>query len=127
MAEKFEYKYVAPTQKERKEIDSIRRQYLSKGKEENKIDRLRYLDNKVKSMSTIAGLTPGVIGTLIFGLGLTFVLEWNQMAIGIILMLVGIVPIIFAYYIYKFILNKMKAKYGQEIIDLSNELLSEEE
>ena len=30
MSEKFEYKYSAPTQRERKEVDSIRSQYLPK-------------------------------------------------------------------------------------------------
>ena len=127
MSEKFEYKYSAPTQKERKEIDSIRSQYLAKSKEESKLDRLRYLDSKVKSYSTIVGLTLGIIGTLVFGLGLTFILEWDMFTRGAILMLVGVGPIIIAYYAYKFVLNKMKAKYGEEIIELSNELLSEDE
>ena len=51
MSKKFEYKYTAPTMEERKEIDSIRRQYLPTDKSMTKMDRLRYLDRKVKGVS----------------------------------------------------------------------------
>lgn len=127
MAEKFEYKYSAPTKDERKEINNIRNQYLPKSLEENKLDRLRNLDFKVKSVPTTISLSIGIIGLLVFGLGLTFVLEWNDFIVGIVIMIIGVIPISLAYYINKFILNKMKNKYGQEIIRLSDELLSEEE
>lgn len=127
MAEKFEYKYSAPTKDERKEINNIRNQYLPKSLEENKLDRLRNLDFKVKSVPTMISLSIGIIGLLVFGLGLTFVLEWNDFIVGIVIMIIGVIPISLAYYINKFILNKMKNKYGQEIIRLSDELLSEEE
>ena len=43
MNEKFEYKYEAPTLEERKEIDSIRQQYLPKNKTVSKMERLREL------------------------------------------------------------------------------------
>lgn len=127
MAEKFEYKYSAPTKDERKEINNIRNQYLPKSEEENKLDRLRALDFKVKSVPTTVSLSIGVIGLLVFGLGLTFVLEWNNFIVGVIIMIVGAFPIGLANYTHKFILNKMKNKYKEEIIRLSDELLSEEE
>lgn len=128
MSEKFEYKYEAPTIEERKEIDSIRRAYLPEDQSMSRIDRLRYLDNKVKSIPMIFGLSFGVIGVLLFGTGLTFFLEWtNMFVIGIPFSLIGTVLMLLAYPIYKKVLNNLKNKYGKQIIDLSNELLNESE
>lgn len=127
MAEKFEYKYSAPTKDEKKEINNIRSQYLPKNNVETKLDRLRHLDQKVKSLPTIVSLSLGTIGILVFGLGLTFVLEWDNFLIGVLVMLVGIIPISIAYFIHKVIYNKLKNKYGEEIIRLSDELLEEEQ
>lgn len=127
MADKFEYKYSAPTQEERKEIDSIRTKYLPQQKTDSKLDRLRKLDQKVKSISESVGISLGVIGLLLFGTGMCFFLEWtNIWYIGIPFSIVGIVIISITYYIYKITLNKLKNKYKEEIIELSNELLSEE-
>lgn len=67
----------------------------------------------------------GIIGTLIFGLGLTCALEWNKMLFCIILSIIGIVLAIFAYPMYNYILRKNKSKYGEEIVRLSNKLLGE--
>lgn len=126
MAEKFEYKYSAPTKEERKEIDSILSQYVPKDEKENKMDRLRYLDNKVKTIPTIWALSIGLIGILIFGLGLTCILEWNSITIGIVLMVIGSIIMIPAYFIHNLVKDKLKAKYSKEIISLSEELLNQE-
>lgn len=126
MSEKFEYKYSAPTMKEREEIDSIRKQYLPKDKSMTKIERLRYLDNKVKSIPVIVSLCLGVVGLLFFGLGMTFFLEWvNLWFLGIPCGLIGISLMIPAYPMYCKLLKKYKEMYGEEIIKLSNELLNE--
>lgn len=125
MGEKFEYKYSAPTQKERKEIDSIRSQYLPKEEIMTNIDRIKELDKKVKNPPMIVSLSFGVVGTLIFGLGLTCVLEWSIILLGIILMAVGGVVLGVAYPIYNKLLNKLKKKYGPKIIELSNQILNE--
>lgn len=124
MAEKFEYKYRAITQEERQEVDSIRRQYLPQEETNDKMSRLKELDNKVKRTPLIFSLTFGIIGTLIFGLGMAFVLEWKEILIGIIIALCGIIILSLAYPIYKLITKSMKKKYAQQIIDLSNELLN---
>ena len=125
MNNQFNFKYVAPTEEERKEIDSIRRQYAPQEHTESKIERLRRLDALVKSTATIWSLVLGVIGTLIFGLGLTMILEWSIWFWGIILMVIGSVPIALAYPVYKSVLKKYKNRYGEEILRLSEELLNE--
>lgn len=125
MNNQFNFKYVAPTEEERKEIDSIRRQYLPKEHVENKIERLRRLDALVKNTAIIWSLVLGVMGTLIFGLGLTMVLEWNMLVWGIVLMVIGSVPLGIAYPVHKRLLDKYKNRYGEEILRLSEELLNE--
>lgn len=125
MNDKFNYKYVAPTEEERKEIDSIRRQYVPQSKAESKIERLRRLDSLVKNTAIIWSLVLGVVGTLIFGLGLTMILEWQILPWGIALMVIGSVPIAVAYPVYKSVLKKYKNRYGEEILRLSEELLNE--
>lgn len=127
MSNQFNFRYSAPSQEERKEIDSIRRQYAPQEKTETKLERLRRLDGLVKNTAVIWALCLGVIGTLIFGLGLAMILEWNNWLWGIVLMIVGSVPMAIAYPVYKLTLNKGKAKYGEEILRLSEELLNESE
>ena len=124
MNDKFNYKYVAPTEEERKEIDSIRRQYAPQSQTESKLDRLRRLDSIVKNTAIIWSLVLGVLGTLIFGLGLTMILEWQILPWGIVIMAIGSVPIAIAYPVYKTVLKKYKNRYGEEILRLSKELLN---
>ena len=127
MSNQFNFKYTAPSQEERKEIDSIRRQYAPQEKTETKLERLRRLDGHVKNTAIIWSLVLGVVGTLVLGLGLTMILEWSIWLWGIVLMVIGSVPMAIAYPVYKSALNKGKAKYGDEILRLSEELLNESE
>lgn len=125
MDNQFNFKYTAPTEEERREIDSIRRQYTPKEKTETKIERLRRLDALVKNTAIIWSLVLGVLGCLIFGLGLTMILEWNIYFWGIALMVIGSAPMAVAYPVYKALLQKYKNRYGEEIVRLSEELLNE--
>lgn len=121
----FKYTYSAPTEEERLEIESIKRQYEPKEKSQTKLDKLRNLDKKVKIFPLILSLTFGIVGTLVFGLGLTLVLEWNRIILGIIVATLGLIPISIAYPTYSIIYRKNKEKYADEIIKLSDELLNE--
>lgn len=91
MNEKFQYKYYAPTEEERNEINSIKNQYLPKDKALSKLGLLRKLDKRVKSIPTALALSCGIIGILLFGSGLTFFLEWIKWwFFGIPLSIIGI-------------------------------------
>lgn len=126
MSKKFEYSYSAPTEAERKEIESIKRQYMAEEKhEETDMEKLRRLDAKVRNMPTMYALIMGVFGILVFGLGLAMVLEWGMMLWGIVVMVVGALPMGLAYPIYQFTLKEGKKKYGAEILELSEKLLNE--
>ena len=122
--DKFTYSYSAPTESERREIDGIRKQYLPK--EESKLEKLKKLDRIVNNPPKIVGIILGVVGTLIFGLGLTMCLEWNMTAWGAVVAAVGLIPAVSAYFAYKYILRSGKQKYGAEILRLSNELLGQD-
>ena len=83
--EKFEYKYSAPTMEERREIDSIRSQYLPKDKSLTKMDQLRQLDRKVKNTPIIFALTLTLRTKFMFGL------YWISIILFLIVDLVSII------------------------------------
>lgn len=122
---KFSYTYSAPTEAERREIEGIRRQYKPEDENENKIERLRKLHSAVVGRATAVSLALGVGGILIFGGGMALALELEMIALGIILASIGAVPMAFAYPMYKSEIARGKAKYGEEIIRLSDEILSQ--
>ena len=124
--DKFTYTYSAPTEAERREIESIRRQSKPEKSEDSSIERLRRLHSKVTGSATAASLALGVSGLLIFGGGLALVLELGMMVIGIILSAIAVIPIALAYPVYNKVINDGKKRYGDEIIRLSDEILGEE-
>lgn len=124
--EKFNFTYSAPTKSEREEIEDIRKNYLPKAKENNKLIRLKKLDSIVKDIPMAISLSTGIIGTLIFGLGLTMILEWQIIVFGVLVSILGIIPVALAYFAYKKLLNKLTEKHREEILKLSEELLNEE-
>jgi len=127
MENKFEFSYSAPTQEERKEIEDIQNRYKAKNKNLTKIEYLRKLDKKVRNIPTIVALVLGIIGTLVFGTGLTMILEWGLLIWGITLCITGCVPMGFAYFSYNKIHTKLKNKYSSEILKISSELLNNDE
>ncbi len=117
----FHYEYSAPTTEERKEIASIRKKYIPQ--EPTKLDKLRSLDKKVRGLPTAVALTVGIVSCLVFGLGLTLILEWSLWLGGIPVAAVGTVGMLLAYPLHTWVRGRMKRKYGEEILALSNELL----
>lgn len=125
MNKKFEFTYTAPTEDERNEIRYIQSQYREKEHTTLQLERLRKLDNKVKSIPTCFSLVVGITGLLIFGLGLAMILEWKLIVWGVIISIIGCIPIGFAHYTYSTLYNKLKNKYSEEILNISSELLNE--
>lgn len=123
---KFKYTYSAPTQEERREIESIRAAYERNPRAE-KLARLRRLNARVKNAAMSIALSLGIIGVLVFGLGMAMTLSWGMIAAGVAVSAAGIVPMALAAPAYNFILRRGKKKYGEEIVRLSEELLDEDE
>lgn len=122
----FSYRYSAPTKEERKEIEDIRKRYTAQEETQTPFERLRALDKRVQNTANAVGIIIGVLGTLLFGAGLSVVLETAHIVLGIAMSAVGAVPMALAYPLYKKTLAKQKQKYGTEIVKLTDELLSRE-
>ena len=116
----FTYQYSSARNRE---IESIRKRYLPK--EENKLERLKELDRKVKSAGMIESLCFGVIGVLVFGIAMCFglgvfnTMMWPAIPFGII----GIMLMLPAYPLYKYLHNKRKNELAPEILRLSEEII----
>ena len=116
----FTYRYSAA---QNKEVEHIRQKYLPK--EEQKIDILRRLDSRVQTAGKIQGLTLGIIGCLIFGIGMCFGLdvfggaEWLAILFGVI----GILVMSPAYPVYKHSARKTREALTPEILRLSDEIM----
>ena len=117
----FNYTYSATHQEE---IKSIREKYTPPTQEEDKMERLRKLDQSVTKPGTIVSLIVGIISALIMGTGMSCVMVWEGLMIpGIIIGIVGIVGVISAYPIYNHITKKQREKLTPEIIRLTDELM----
>ena len=118
----FTYQYSAA---KNKEVQSIRSKYLLR--QERKIDRLRRLDRRVQTAGTVEGLVLGVVGCLIFGLGMCFGLDALAGADFLTPLFCGIGALVMlpAYFVYKRIARKTKAALAPEILRLSDEIIGE--
>ena len=112
----FNYTYSAARNKE---VESIRNKYIPR--EESKLERLKKLDLRVQMAGTIESLCFGIVGALVFGLGMCFFLDVFAGAAWLtaLLMVLGAVIMIPAYPIYRRIARKTKAELTPEILRLS--------
>ena len=117
----FSYNYSAARNKE---VESIRKKYIPH--EESKLERLKKLDLRVQMAGTIESLCFGVVGALIFGIGMCFFLDVFAGAawLSALFMIIGTVIMIPAYPIYRRIARKTKAELTPVILRLSEEIMS---
>lgn len=115
----FSYTYSA---KEAREVEEIRKKYVPH--EQDKMERLRRLDNRVQGAGMIESLCLGIIGLLIFGVALCFGLGvlgpawWLSIPMGIL----GLGVMFPAYPLYRYLYGKKKAELTPEILRLIEEL-----
>ena len=121
---KFEYTYKALSERERGTIESITNQYRTKTANEEAYEKIVRLDRKIKNTAQTVALVLGVVGALIFGLGMSMILAWSIYFWGIIVALLGVPFILLAPILNKLLLKRGKKKYGDEILRLSDELLN---
>ena len=81
-------KYIA-TEQDQKRAENIRRQYISR--EDNKIEQLHKLDNKVKAPRKMIANILGIIGALVLGAGMSLIMVWENMYMGLIVSIPGLV------------------------------------
>ena len=102
--------------------ESIAKDYTPKNS--SKIVALKKLDNKAKLPATIFTYSFGIISALIFGTGMCLAMKviGNSMVLGILIGVIGMVGCGINYPIYKKMLEKGKAKYAYEIVELARQI-----
>ena len=126
----FTYTYSA---KEQAELKRIRDKYTAPTEDEDKMARLRRLDESVTNTAQAVALVFGIIGALVLGFGMSLIMtdfseilgigETMAMVIGIPVGIVGGILASLAYPIYSAIVKAKRKKLAPEIIRLADELM----
>ena len=99
-------------------------------KDNSKIVALKKLDKKAKLPATIFTYTFGIISTLIVGTGMSLAMQVIgsgvvSMVAGIVIGIIGFILCGINYPAYKRMLERDKAKYAYEIVELAREISEE--
>ena len=102
--------------------ESIAKDYAPK--EHSKIKALQKLDNRAKLPATIFTYACGIVSALVFGAGMCMAMGeiGGGMVMGILIGIIGMLGCGVNYPIYKKMLEKGKAKYAYEIVQLAREI-----
>ena len=99
-------------------------------KDNSKIVALKKLDKKAKLPATIFTYSFGIISSLIVGTGMSLAMQVIgsgiiSMVVGIVVGIIGFVLCGINYPIYRRMLERDKAKYAYEIVELAREISGE--
>ena len=105
--------------------ESIAKDYAPK--DNSKIIALKKLDRRAKLPAIIFTYSCGIVSALIFGTGMSLAMQVigngiSGMVLGIIIGIIGLIGCGVNYPIYKRLLEKGKAKYAYEIVQLAREI-----
>ena len=105
--------------------ESIAKDYAPR--KDSKLVALKKLDNKAKLPATIFTYTWGVASALVFGTGMSLAMQvighgLTGMVLGIIVGIIGLIGCGVNYPMYMKMLEKGKAKYAFEIVQLAREI-----
>ncbi len=125
--ETFHYTYSAAQQEE---IETIRKKYLPREAQIDKMEQLRRLDASVTKKGTTVSLAVGILGALIMGMGMSLImtdlgesLGFSAVILpGLILGITGMAGVIAAYPLYQHIMKKERERIAPEILRLTEEL-----
>ena len=116
------------TEKELREIRKIKGQYEIKNVEKSDLEKLKELDKAVKRPAEINSYARGTGASLIMGTGMTMAMALipGGMLAGVAIGSVGLLAMATNHILHKKHLNARKKKYSNEILSLSNSLLSKQ-
>ena len=119
--ERVEVNSVTYSADAQREMDAIVAKYVKQDapKQETALDRMQKLDRAAEGKAQIVGLAVGIVATLVLGLGMSCVLVWGQMALGILVGLAGLAGMVAAFPLYQKVLRQEREKIAPEIIRLS--------
>ena len=119
MDDKFSYTYSA---EKHEEIEKIRRKYTVRPDPDEKLNKLRKLDRSAELPGKIISIIVGVVGTMIFGGGLSLVLTKEMYIIGSVTGLLGLAAMGSAVPICRKITDSRRRIIAPEILRLSEEI-----
>ena len=102
--------------------ESIAKDYAPK--DSSKIVALKKLDNRAKLPAAVFTYSCGIISALVFGTGMCLAMQviGSSMVLGIIIGIIGLFGCGINYPIYTKMLEKGKAKYAYEIVELARQI-----
>ena len=108
--------------------EAIAKEYAPKNS--SKLVALKELDNKAKLPATIFTYSFGIVSALVFGAGMCLAMQvighgLAGMILGIVVGLVGLAGCSINYPVYKKMLEKGKARYAYEIVELARQISEE--
>lgn len=109
--------------------ESIAKEYAPK--DNSKIVALKKLDNRAKLPAAVFAYSFGIASSLVVGIGMCLAMQvlgsgLASMVLGIIIGIIGFVGCGINYPIYKKKLEKGKAKYAYEIVELARQISEQE-
>ena len=108
--------------------ESIAKDYAPK--DNSKIVALKKLDNRAKLPAIIFTYSFGIASSLVVGIGMCLAMQvigsgLAGMVLGIVVGIIGLIGCGVNYPIYKKMLEKGKAKYAYEIVELARQISEE--
>lgn len=105
--------------------ESIAKDYAPK--DDSKIIALKKLDNRAKRPAIVFAYTFGIVSSLVVGVGMCLAMQvigsgTASLVLGIIIGMIGFLGCGVNYPIYKKKLEKGKAKYAYEIVELARQI-----
>lgn len=117
----FSYQYSAT---EREEVEKILKKYIPNNKETTKLNQIQKIDKRVSAFCAVVSILIGIAGMLVFGLGLSLILAFeNTFILGLFCGIIGISIMGLNPIFNRIILEKRRSKFASEIISLSEEIL----
>ncbi len=102
--------------------ESIAKEYTPN--DNSKIKALKKLDNRAKLPAVVFTYSCGIVSTLVFGTGMCIAMQviGGNIALGVIIGIIGMIGCGVNYPLYKKMLAKGKEKYAYEIVQLAREI-----
>lgn len=113
-----------PLKEDAAKAEAIRRRYMEKGT--TKLDQLQALDAKVKTPGTVLASMLGIVGALVMGAGMSNIMVWNNMTVGLALGIPGLIMLCLAWPVYKAVTGSRRKKYAQQVMELSGAIIKED-
>ncbi len=122
MADKFKILYSAPTPEERRWIEKIKREYEPMSSSTIIVNKVKALDLKIRIVPKVFYIGAIGLAMIVFGIGLTCLLEWNSILPGAIISILGIGMLFSGFPVLKSLLFYCKEKWRKQILELAKSL-----